>query len=91
VEIGEITAEQPWMKSIKTSSSIYSYVMNNYWNTNYKADQEGPVTFSYSIRPHTAFDATEAAKFGVEARHGPAQDPLGAVPEVLNPKPRSSL
>jgi alpha-mannosidase len=68
VEIGEITAEQPWIKSIKTSSSIYSYVMNNYWHTNYKADQEGPVTFAYSIRPHAAFDATEAAKFGTEKR-----------------------
>jgi len=68
VEIGEITAEQPWIKSIKTSSSIYSYVMNNYWHTNYKADQEGSVTFAYSIRPHAAFDATEAAKFGTERR-----------------------
>ena len=68
VEIGEITAEQPWIKSIKTSSSIYSYVMNNYWHTNYKADQEGTVTFAYSIRPHAAFDATEAAKFGTERR-----------------------
>jgi alpha-mannosidase len=68
VELGEITAEQPWMKSIKTSSSIYSYVMNNYWHTNYKADQEGPVTFAYSIRAHAAFDATEAAKFGTERR-----------------------
>jgi len=68
VEIGEITAEQPWIKSIKTSSSIYSYVMNNYWHTNYKADQEGTVTFAYSIRPHAAFDATEAAKFGTEIR-----------------------
>jgi alpha-mannosidase len=68
VEIGEITAEQPWIKSIKTSSSIYSYVMNNYWHTNYKADQEGPVSFVYSIRPHAAFDATEAAKFGTERR-----------------------
>ena len=66
VEIGEITTEQPWMKSIKTSSSIYSYVMNNYWHTNYKADQEGPVSFAYSIRPHAAFDATEAGKFGLE-------------------------
>jgi len=68
VEIGEITAEQPWMKSIKASSSIYSYVMNNYWHTNYKADQEGPVAFAYSIRPHAAFDATEVAKFGAERR-----------------------
>lgn len=42
--------------------------MNNYWHTNYKADQEGSVTFAYSIRPHAAFDATEAAKFGTERR-----------------------
>jgi alpha-mannosidase len=68
VEIGSITAEQPWMKSIAPSSSIYSYVMNNYWHTNYKADQEGPVTFSYSILPHGAFSASDAAKFGVERR-----------------------
>jgi alpha-mannosidase len=68
VEVGEITAEQPWKKSIKTSASIYSYVMNNYWHTNYKADQEGLVTFAYSIRPHAAFDPAEAAKFGTERR-----------------------
>jgi alpha-mannosidase len=68
VEINEITAEQPWIKSTKTSSSIYSYVMNNYWHTNYKADQEGPVAFAYSIRPHATFDAAEAAKFGTERR-----------------------
>lgn len=68
IEIGAITAEQPWMKSITTASSIYSYVMNNYWHTNYKADQEGAVTFSYSILPHAAFNAVDAAKFGTERR-----------------------
>jgi alpha-mannosidase len=68
VEIGAITAEQPWMKSITPSSSIYSYVMNNYWHTNYKADQAGPVTFTYSILLHATFDAVEAAKFGTERR-----------------------
>ena len=68
VEIGGITAEQPWMKSIEPSSLIYSYVMNNYWSTNYKADQEGTVTFSYSLLPHAAFIASDAAKFGAERR-----------------------
>jgi len=68
VEIGGITAEQPWMKSIGSSSLIYSYVMNNYWHTNYKADQEGPVTFSYSLLPHAAFTALDAVKFGAERR-----------------------
>lgn len=68
IEIGAITAEQPWMKTIQPSSTIYSYVMNNYWHTNYKADQEGPVTFTYSIVPHAAFNAVDAAKFGTELR-----------------------
>jgi alpha-mannosidase len=68
VEIGGITAEQPWMKSIASSSLIYSYVMNNYWHTNYKADQEGPVTFRYSVLPHAAFASVDAAKFGAEQR-----------------------
>jgi len=68
VEIGTITAEQPWMKSIQPSSRFYSYVMNNYWHTNYKADQEGPVTFSYSISPHAQFSAADAVKLGVERR-----------------------
>jgi hypothetical protein len=68
IEIGAISAERPWMKTIEPSSSFYSYVMNNYWHTNYKADQEGLVTFSYSILPHGAFDPVEATKFGIERR-----------------------
>jgi alpha-mannosidase len=68
IEIGAITAEQPWMKTIEASSVFYSYVMNNYWHTNYKADQEGSVTFRYSIWPHGPFSAVEAARFGIESR-----------------------
>jgi len=40
--------------------------MNNYWETNYKASQEGPTTFRYSIEPHGGFDSGRAAKFGAE-------------------------
>jgi uncharacterized Fe-S radical SAM superfamily protein PflX len=42
VEVGAIAAETPWMRTIAPSSTLFSYVMNNYWHTNYKADQEGP-------------------------------------------------
>ncbi len=93
VEIGGITGEQPWMKSIAPSSLIYSYVMNNYWHTNYKADQEGPVTFSYSIVPHAAFRASDASKFGTErrqpllvARAYPAAAPLAALVQLSSPE-----
>ena len=41
--------------------------MNNYWETNYKADQEGPTTFRYSIRPHKRqYHQIEAMRFGME-------------------------
>lgn len=40
----------------------FSYAMNNYWHTNYKADQEGPVHYHYTLRPHQAFNAVENEK-----------------------------
>ncbi len=68
VEIGAMNAEQPWMKSIEPSTKVFSYAMNNYWHTNYKADQEGPVTFHYSITLHGGFKPEDATKFGIEQR-----------------------
>ncbi|MBN2313425.1 MAG: hypothetical protein JXM79_05810 [Sedimentisphaerales bacterium] len=71
IEVGALTNDPRgksvgWIKEIKPSSTIYSYVMNNYWETNYKAGQEGPTTFRYSITPHQAFDSGASARFGVE-------------------------
>jgi alpha-mannosidase len=66
VEMGGINAESPWMKVNPASSRFYSYVMNNYWHTNYKADQGGTFSFSYSIHPHGRFDPAEAVKRGRE-------------------------
>ena len=72
------------LRHIQTSSNLYSYVMNNYWHTNFKADQEGPTTFRYSIRPHRGlYNQTEAARFGVERNQ-----PLVAIPAWLDgPQP----
>ncbi|MFH0991042.1 MAG: hypothetical protein V1799_13620 [bacterium] len=68
VEMGAINAEQGWMKSLKPSQTFFSYIMNNYWHTNYKADQSGFVVFRYSIKPHLAYASEEAVKFGKEQR-----------------------
>jgi alpha-mannosidase len=68
IEVGAINAEKPWMKTIEPSQTFYSYVMNNYWHTNYKADQEGPVTIRYSIMPHGKYKPEEAVRFGREQR-----------------------
>ena len=84
VEIGGINAESPWMRTVPPSQLFYSYVMNNYWHTNYKADQEGPVTFRYRLRPHGVFDAVAAAQLGAEAREPLVVAPAaGAAPSAV--------
>jgi len=80
IEVGAITSDPRgktvgWIESIEPSTTLYSYVMNNYWETNYKASQEGPTTFRYSIEPHRGFDSGKAAKFGAEC-----SQPLIVVP-----------
>ena len=37
--------------------------MNNHWETNYRAYQEGIVTFRYALRPHGNFQPAEATRF----------------------------
>ena len=81
IEIGSITAEKPWLEEVKPSQDIFSYVMNNYWHTNYKADQEGEVLFRYSLRPNGGYQQAGAARFGLERRQPfvvvPASGPSG--------------
>jgi len=86
IEIGAINAEKPWMKTIEQSQTFYSYVMNNYWHTNYKADQEGPVTFRYAIQPHFKYRSEDALRFGAEQRQ-----PLIVAAATDLTKPVSSL
>ncbi|MFV2070416.1 MAG: glycoside hydrolase family 38 C-terminal domain-containing protein, partial [Pirellulales bacterium] len=73
VEVGGIHVDVPhplktegWIKHLAPTHLFYSYVMNNYWETNYKASQEGPTTFRYSIRPHGPFQPVAATRFGME-------------------------
>ena len=50
-----------WRKAIDPAPVLYSYVMNNYWETNYKASQKNATVFHYSLRPHGKYDAAAAA------------------------------
>ena len=84
IQVGEMTNEVPakhgyrtWRKVVAPSTRLYSYVMNNYWHTNYKASQDGPVTVRYAVQPHGLFNAAEAYRFGIEQSH-----PLLVVPAL---------
>lgn len=56
----------PWQKKLAASSTIYSWVMNNHWHTNFPTTQEGPVTFRYRMYPHSRFDIVDSNRFGLE-------------------------
>ena len=55
-----------WYNKLEPSSTIYSWVMNNHWHTNFPLAQDGPVQFRYRLYPHEAFNAVEANRFGIE-------------------------
>jgi len=70
LEVGEIMADATyygWTENLKPSQTLYSYVMNNYWETNYKAEQPGFTTFRYSIWPHKKYEPAKSQQFGIES------------------------
>ncbi len=77
VEVGEISgnilgnlSEQRklgyWRHTVDPAQNFYSWVMNNHWHTNYKAYQEGLVTFRYALQPHAEYDPEKVMKFAIE-------------------------
>ncbi len=89
VEVGGITANligsqtdpRVWIQHLEPSQTIYSWVMNNHWHTNYRADQQGPTVFRYAIRPHKGYAPWAAARFGIAC-----SQPL-VVARALDPVP----
>jgi hypothetical protein len=94
VEVGSLTANligsqhnpRVWLARVEPSARWYSWVMNNHWHTNYRAEQEGPTVFRYALRPHRGFEPLQAYRFGVEQ-----SQPLIATPAVSNPPRRPRL
>ncbi|MFH0947085.1 MAG: polysaccharide lyase family protein [Planctomycetota bacterium] len=79
IQLGAISTDvlddSGWLEHVEASPTFFSYVMNNYWETNYQADQGGPARFEYSLAPHRGlFNQTWAQRFGWER-----QQPLVAV------------
>ena len=74
VEIGGITATmlgsqtnpKVWRKHIDPTQKLYSWALNNHWETNYRAYQDGIITFRYVIQPHGVFDLLSASKMAID-------------------------
>ncbi|UCF20876.1 MAG: hypothetical protein JSU87_05580 [Gemmatimonadota bacterium] len=68
IQLGEIATDAivvGWREDVQPSARLYSYAMNNYWETNYRAGQEGAHEFSYSLHPHLAFEESEIERFSL--------------------------
>jgi len=70
VQFGDINTGK-WLKALDLQNAwVFSYAMNNYWMTNFKASQEGRVEFRYSLTslPPGAADPDRVAssRFGWE-------------------------
>jgi hypothetical protein len=71
---------------LKTSSSVFSYAMNNYWFTNTPGGQSGDFVFRYAVTSGRRFDPVEAARFGREARTPLEVEELGSHDKLADAK-----
>lgn len=74
VELAEMSGEswmddeeEPWPRAFEAGETIYSWVMNNSWRTNYKATQQGPVSFRYALTSKPTDDPAGAKRASIEA------------------------
>jgi hypothetical protein len=86
--IGSLSDPKAWLDHLEPSQTLYSWVMNNHWHTNYRAEQEGPTVFRFSLWPHGPFRPGEAARFGLSQ-----SQPLLVAPAVgaKTPAPRLKI
>jgi len=69
VQFGDINTGK-WLGKLEIpNQTVFSYIFNNYWMTNFKASQGGPLVFRYAFtsRPGGA-DSVASTRFGAEAR-----------------------
>ena len=68
--------------------NIFSYVMNNYWHTNYRAAQGGHFRFRYVMTSATRTDAAALSRMGWEESTPLEQDQIRSQDKALDlPRP----
>src|SRR5207253_462469 len=79
------------------SGTIFSYVMNNYWHTNYRAGQAGDFVFRYAVTSDSQLDGGSLTRLGLdemrpaELDYVVSQDKAGNPPRPLPAKGQGFL
>lgn len=68
VQFGDINTGRFYYKHKPENPHIYSWVLNNYWTTNFKASQEGEMKWKYYLTSSSDLSISFATRFGWESR-----------------------
>ncbi len=68
MQLGNINTGRFKKEAVPESNEIFSYVMNNYWTTNFNADQHGEFQWNYFITSMPGNSLEQATKFAWENR-----------------------
>jgi alpha-mannosidase len=63
--LGSQTNPDVWRKHIEPTQTLFSWAINNHWGTNYRAYQDGLITFRYALWPHKQFSASENSHYAI--------------------------
>jgi len=67
------------------SATIFSYVMNNYWHTNYRAGQGGDLLFRYALSSAPTLDGNALTRIGFDEMRPPEVDYVVSQDKAGNP------
>jgi hypothetical protein len=68
VQIGDFGFGRPQgFAANRDKPLLLAWVLNNYWMTNFRASQPGPMRFRYELHTHGAFDPVRATHAGLVA------------------------
>jgi alpha-mannosidase len=91
VELGSLVDERPnpagirhWRQEPYTGTTVHAYLLDNYWHTNYKAEQAGLLLFRFVLRPHGVLPPLAVMDLSDEL-----EQPLVVLPASLRP-PRAA-
>ena len=65
IMLGSQTNPAVWRKHIEPTQTLFSWAINNHWGTNYRAYQDGIITFRYALWPHKQFSAYENSRYAI--------------------------
>ncbi|HTW81173.1 MAG TPA: polysaccharide lyase family protein [Terracidiphilus sp.] len=88
VTLGDINRGEWPTRFGQRPGSIFSYVMNNYWHTNYRAEQGGHFRFRYIVTSAANTDAAALSRMGWEEATPMEEDQIESQDKALDlPRP----